>query len=112
MMKLTDDHRCYGQLPEIIVCDFVTSSKYGFGLRQNKLGIWLSDGETIWGAADVSVHPTYYQSMRAAMEVAVDLQKRNNWPIYLYSGGTGFADHNRIQVNDELDIIQHILKHG
>jgi hypothetical protein len=50
--------------------------------------------------------------MRAAMEVAVDLQKRNNWPIYLYSGGTGFADHNRIQVNDELDIIQHILKHG
>ncbi len=113
MHVLNDDHRCYGRPPEIVVCDFITSTnKYGFGPKQHKLGVWLTDGETMWGAADISLHPTYCQSMREAMQVAVELQQRNNWPIFLYNGGTGFADHDRIPINGDLDIIQHILKHG
>jgi hypothetical protein len=107
MSKLDSDHRCFGKPSEILVCKMMK----GFG-KHKVWGVWVSDGANIYEACTVADHDTYYKAFLPAIIVAFKMQNMKllkDWPIALYYGADGFANHNRYVITEENDIIQHIL---
>lgn len=107
MSKLEPSHRCYQAAPHIIVAHMPV------GFSRHKIwGIWVTDGVEIIEACLVSDHNTYYKTILSAITVAFQLQKMKQfegWPIGLYYGSDGFANHTRYEILEETDAIQHIL---
>lgn len=107
MTKLHKGHRCFGDSPHIIVAHMPK----GFG-KFKVWGVWTTDGVDIIEACLVIDSDTYYQAIRPAIMLAFEIQTMNqfkDWPIGLYYGADGFANHDRYEINDESDAVMHIL---
>lgn len=105
--KLDPTHRCYGKPSEIVVAHMPK----GFG-KHKIWGIWTTDGVDIVDACLVSDHDTYHITILSAITVAFKIQKMNQfngWPIGLYYGSDGFANHTRYELLEEGDAVMHIL---
>lgn len=106
MGKLDYDHRCFGKPSEILVCKLMK------GFSPHKIwGVWVSDGKNIYEACNVTDNDTYHKTLMPALVLAFKMQNMKllkDWPVALYYGADGFANHDRYAITSE-DVIHHLL---
>jgi hypothetical protein len=115
MIKLDPSHRCYGQPPQILVSNRIKPMHPASPMRRVTYYPWhvsVADGvQTFHIQAHTGLSPDYFK-LAEALSTAKKLQSRGkwqDWPIWLYYGGTSFATHERYLIADDADAILHIL---
>lgn len=113
-MLVTENHRLYGLPPEICI---IRTKK-----EVLEWALYIFDGEFFYPASSIGSWPQYCYSTIKAIALARECQKTNEWkdyPIAIYYGNDGFLygasgilgenTHERREVIDDADIVQHLL---